>query len=145
MYQVRRRGGAGHQTLDLTEAERLRDDHLLTEDLRAAVSAGDLTVAYQPIVHLRSGTVASVEALLRWTHPDRGPVAPLQIIRLAEENGLIDDDARRGGGAPPRRIPREQLDRTPGAGPLSAGDERVGHLPPWRRVGAFRRTSCSSS
>lgn len=62
--------------------------HLET-DLRAAVASGDITLAYQPEFDLASGELLGFEALARWHHSSRGPVAPDTFIRLAEEGGLI--------------------------------------------------------
>ena len=61
----------------------------LESDLRAAVEAESLTLAYQPIVTLPEGGVVGVEALARWEHPDRGAVSPLVFIACAEDAGLI--------------------------------------------------------
>jgi predicted signal transduction protein with EAL and GGDEF domain len=58
-------------------------------DLREALTVGQLELFYQPIVDLRARAVAGFEALLRWRHPQRGPVPPDQFIPLAEEIGLI--------------------------------------------------------
>jgi EAL domain-containing protein (putative c-di-GMP-specific phosphodiesterase class I) len=58
-------------------------------DLRGAVERGEFELYYQPLVTLRSGRVTELEALLRWRHPSRGVVAPLDFIPLAEETGLI--------------------------------------------------------
>ncbi len=69
--------------------ERLRDRHALKVDLAAALSNNELKVVYQPIVELRTGKVASFEALLRWRHPSRGTIQPTEFIPLAEETGLI--------------------------------------------------------
>jgi diguanylate cyclase (GGDEF)-like protein len=62
---------------------------MLEADLRHALDAGSLEVAYQPIVDNAGETVVSVEALARWTHPVRGPIPPAEFIPLAEHSGLI--------------------------------------------------------
>ena len=58
-------------------------------DLRGAVERGEFELYYQPLVTLADGRVTELEALLRWRHPVRGIVAPLDFIPLAEETGLI--------------------------------------------------------
>jgi diguanylate cyclase (GGDEF)-like protein/PAS domain S-box-containing protein len=62
----------------------------LGKDLRNALSEGQLSLHYQPILHLSSGHIHKAEALLRWTHPVRGPIPPTEFIPVAEELGLID-------------------------------------------------------
>ena len=61
----------------------------LQAELRDAIETGALFVEFQPIVSLPTGHVASVEALLRWRHPSRGVIPPMEFIELAEEAGLI--------------------------------------------------------
>ncbi len=61
----------------------------LQNDLRRALDCREFFMAYQPIVDLHTGRVASLEALIRWTHPTRGVVPPDSFIPLAEETGLI--------------------------------------------------------
>lgn len=61
----------------------------LHDDLRQAIQRGEFYLEYQPIVTLDDGMLAGVEALLRWTHPERGPISPIEFIRLAEETGLM--------------------------------------------------------
>ena len=91
MYQAKRKGGAAHQVIDLREAEQSADRLQLTGDLWAAFAAEQLSVAYQPIVRVADGSVSGVEALLRWTHPLRGPVSPLTVVSIAEQSSLILD------------------------------------------------------
>ena len=57
--------------------------------LRAAFDAGQLWVAYQPVLDLKTEQITGVEALLRWNDPTRGSIAPAEFIPVAEESGLI--------------------------------------------------------
>jgi diguanylate cyclase (GGDEF)-like protein len=91
MYQTKRTGGSGHRVLDLRDALRCTDDHSLEHELRAALARDELDVAYQPIVRSRDGHVVGVEALLRWTHAERGLVSPLWVVGIAERSSLIDE------------------------------------------------------
>ncbi len=72
--------------MDIAAQER----SMLESDFREAVYKGHLRVHYQPLINLATGEVEGYEALLRWTHPDRGEVSPEIFIPLAEEMGLID-------------------------------------------------------
>jgi diguanylate cyclase (GGDEF)-like protein/PAS domain S-box-containing protein len=58
-------------------------------DLRQSFSAGGLELHFQPRIELASGRMSGVEALVRWEHPERGPVPPAEFVLLAEERGLI--------------------------------------------------------
>ena len=58
--------------------------------LRTAVDAGQLMLQYQPIVDLKTKHVYGFEALVRWNHPEKGMISPMEFIPLAEETGLID-------------------------------------------------------
>ncbi|PMZ42788.1 EAL domain-containing protein, partial [Pseudomonas sp. FW306-02-H05-AA] len=51
---------------------------------------GGFEVHYQPLVRLRDGAVTGCEALLRWRHPDRGMISPVDFIPVSEETGLIN-------------------------------------------------------
>ena len=61
----------------------------LESELRRAVATHEFSLHYQPVVDGVRGTVVSTEALLRWNHPQRGLVSPVEFIPLAEETGLI--------------------------------------------------------
>jgi len=61
----------------------------LESELRAALERKELEVRLQPIEEIVSGYIAGYEALVRWTHPERGAVSPVEFIRLAEETSLI--------------------------------------------------------
>jgi diguanylate cyclase (GGDEF)-like protein/PAS domain S-box-containing protein len=69
-------------------AARLQRDELRAA-LHEALDGGQLELHYQPIVDVVSSDIAGFEALLRWRHPERGLVPPLEFIGLAEETGLI--------------------------------------------------------
>lgn len=62
---------------------------LMRADLRHALDRGEFMLDYQPKINLLSGAIAGVEALVRWRHPSRGVVPPLEFIQIAEDCGLI--------------------------------------------------------
>src|SRR5215472_2711640 len=63
-------------------------------DLRKALANEEFELYYQPLVNLKSGRISTCEALLRWNHPTRGTVSPIDIIPVAEDMGLIVDLGR---------------------------------------------------
>jgi diguanylate cyclase (GGDEF)-like protein len=67
---------------------------ILELDLRKALASEEFELFYQPLVNLKSGRIATCEALLRWNHPVRGTVSPVDIIPVAEDMGLIVDLGR---------------------------------------------------
>ena len=83
-------GGRGRfrfYSSDLLQAA--EDRRILEEDLRDALSKGQMWLAYQPVVDSASNMVTGFEALLRWNHPERGPISPALFIPIAEEANLI--------------------------------------------------------
>jgi diguanylate cyclase (GGDEF)-like protein len=71
--------------VDSNDARRLS----LAAELRGAVERGELVVHYQPKARLDTGAIESVEALVRWNHPDRGVLPPLEFVPLAEQTGAV--------------------------------------------------------
>lgn len=61
----------------------------LLSDLRQSIARDELQLYYQPIIDIKSGQVVKLEALLRWQHPEKGFISPVDFIPLAEESGLI--------------------------------------------------------
>ena len=60
-------------------------------ELRSAFKTDALSLVYQPKVNLKTGALAGVEALIRWSHPELGPISPADFIPLAEESNVIDE------------------------------------------------------
>ena len=58
-------------------------------ELRRAIEAGTLTLAYQPLIDLQNDRLAGFEALARWSHPEQGSISPTDFVSVAEESGLI--------------------------------------------------------
>ncbi|HEY1565620.1 MAG TPA: EAL domain-containing protein [Solirubrobacteraceae bacterium] len=94
MHRAKERGRARYELFD----EALRGRALLRlrveNDLRRALERDELVLHYQPLVSLRDRTMVSVEALVRWEHPERGRISPVDFIPVAEENGLIEPIGR---------------------------------------------------
>ena len=89
MYRAKHKG---RHALEFYTAEltALAEEHVLLEmQLRRALANGELALHYQPQMDLRSGEIVGLEALLRWRHPTRGIVPTNELIKVAEESGLI--------------------------------------------------------
>jgi diguanylate cyclase (GGDEF)-like protein len=89
MYHAKRTGRSSYQffTPEMNAFDKQRVE--LEADLRAALAQGQFALHYQPKVNVQHGGIDSVEALIRWQHPQRGMIPPLEFIPLAEETGLI--------------------------------------------------------
>ncbi len=75
-------------------AHSIRRRRQLGEKLRGAVARGEMSLTYQPIVDVADRSVMAVEALLRWTHPEFGAIAPGEFVPIAEENATIVEIGR---------------------------------------------------
>jgi diguanylate cyclase (GGDEF)-like protein/PAS domain S-box-containing protein len=89
MYAAKRKGKDRVELFRSRLYAQERERLALKTDLERALDRGELRVVYQPILELRTGAMVGAEALLRWTHPERGPIPPAEFIPIAEESGLI--------------------------------------------------------
>ena len=89
LYRAKEHGRGGYEIFDEVMRSRVIK-HMQTEnDLRRALQREELLFHYQPVVRLHDGSIACLEALLRWDHPERGVIGPLAFIPVAEESRLI--------------------------------------------------------
>ena len=89
LYQAKDRGKATWEVFDATMNVLAVDGLDVAADLRRAIERGELAVYYQPQLDLPTGEIMGWEALVRWMHPERGPVPPEVFLSIAEETGLI--------------------------------------------------------
>ena len=89
MYRAKAAGKARHALFDAGLHQQVTDRVRLEGELRRAVEAGHLSVAYQPLFNLASGKLTGFEALARWQHPVQGLISPAVFIPIAEETALI--------------------------------------------------------
>ncbi len=89
MYRAKLRGRARHEVFRADMRAGAVLQMALENDLRHSMDRGELRVLYQPIWSLASGRIVGFEALVRWEHPQHGPMQPADFIPIAEETGLI--------------------------------------------------------
>ncbi len=91
MYQAKESGKNAVRSFSGTMSVRSLEYLDLEHSLRRAIGSDELELHYQPKLGLGCGAITGFEALLRWTHPDRGPISPAKFVPIAEEAGLILD------------------------------------------------------
>ncbi|MBR0741279.1 EAL domain-containing protein [Bradyrhizobium liaoningense] len=89
LYRAKADGRGTYRFFETGMDARAQARRLLEMDLRAALQRDEFEAYYQPIRDVASGRVVAFEALLRWNHPQRGLIAPINFIPVAEETGLI--------------------------------------------------------
>jgi diguanylate cyclase (GGDEF)-like protein/PAS domain S-box-containing protein len=89
LYRAKSRGRNGFAVFDPAMIEQASERALLEADLRQSLARGELRLVYQPQFDIATGRPVGLEALLRWTHPERGAIPPASFVPLAEESGLI--------------------------------------------------------
>ncbi|MGK3141709.1 putative bifunctional diguanylate cyclase/phosphodiesterase [Pantoea sp. C2G6] len=90
LYEAKNGGRGRYRQFERAMDESVRTRQIVAADLRAALQNGEgLEVWYQPLMDIGGQQMMGIEALLRWHHPTRGPIAPGEFIPIAEETGLI--------------------------------------------------------
>jgi diguanylate cyclase (GGDEF)-like protein/PAS domain S-box-containing protein len=89
MYQGKKRGHNNYQFFNQDMNTRTIERQTIEADLRGALKRQEFVLHYQPKINLQTGRITGAEALIRWQHPNRGLVPPLQFIPIAEESDLI--------------------------------------------------------
>jgi diguanylate cyclase (GGDEF)-like protein/PAS domain S-box-containing protein len=89
MYRAKMTGRANYQYYEHDMNLAFQTRKALERDLRKAIANNELTLFYQPQIDARRNMIIGAEALLRWTHPQRGNIPPAEFIRIAEESALI--------------------------------------------------------
>jgi diguanylate cyclase (GGDEF)-like protein len=89
LYRAKADGGGVYRFFEFNMDARMQARHAIELDLRKALANSELELFYQPVIDVESGRISGCEALVRWHHPERGLVPPLDFIPIAEETGLI--------------------------------------------------------
>jgi diguanylate cyclase (GGDEF)-like protein len=89
LYRAKAEGRGTYRFFEARMGAQVRDRRRLEHDMRHAVARGEMHLAFQPQTEVRTGDVTGFEVLLRWRHPERGPVSPALFIPIAEESGAI--------------------------------------------------------
>jgi diguanylate cyclase (GGDEF)-like protein/PAS domain S-box-containing protein len=89
MYQAKEGGRQGYKFFSPEMNVRAVERQSIEEDLRSALERKEFSLNYQPKIDLKTGEISGIEALIRWNHPRRGMIPPLQFIPIAEDCGLI--------------------------------------------------------
>jgi diguanylate cyclase (GGDEF)-like protein/PAS domain S-box-containing protein len=89
MYRAKAKNDGAVEIFDPSMNQKAKDRFRLEAELRHAIERSEFLLNYQPLISFRTGRIEGWEALIRWKHPERGMVSPLDFIPLAEETGLI--------------------------------------------------------
>jgi diguanylate cyclase (GGDEF)-like protein/PAS domain S-box-containing protein len=91
LYAAKAAGKGCFRFFEAEMHDAARQRQLMESDLRVALEESQFRLLYQPCVDASSEAVTGFEALIRWEHPERGPISPVEFIPLAEEIGLINE------------------------------------------------------
>jgi diguanylate cyclase (GGDEF)-like protein/PAS domain S-box-containing protein len=91
LYRVKESGRNGHRFFKQEMNEKLTQYLMIEKDLRQAIKNQEFILHYQPLIDLKNKKITGFEALVRWQHPEKGLIAPLDFIPIAEQTGLIKE------------------------------------------------------
>ncbi len=91
LYRAKENGRSGYKIFESGMDSQARERRALEFDLRSAVQNNEMELFYQPLMGAESNKPVGFEALIRWNHPIRGQIAPVEFIPIAEGNGLIKE------------------------------------------------------
>ena len=89
MYEAKSQGKSQCRHYDETYAQKIRDRVLLERQLQLAIQNDEFVMFYQPRANAHTGQFSSMEALIRWQHPERGLLSPAEFITVAEQTRLV--------------------------------------------------------
>jgi diguanylate cyclase (GGDEF)-like protein len=89
MYEAKRLGKNRYQAFTQSMQDKASHKQAILIDLKTAVTANELRIHYQPIVNLKTNKMVKAEALIRWQHPHKGMIGPLDFISIAEDSNAI--------------------------------------------------------
>ena len=89
MYEAKSQGKSQYRHYDEKYAQKIRDRAQIERELQRAIQNDEFVMFYQPRANARTGQFSSMEALIRWQHPERGLVSPAEFIAVAEQTRLV--------------------------------------------------------
>ena len=89
LYEAKSQGKSQYRHYDVKYAQKIRDRTQLERELQQAIQHDEFVMFYQPRVNARTGQFSSMEALIRWQHPERGLISPDEFIAVAEQTRLV--------------------------------------------------------
>jgi diguanylate cyclase (GGDEF)-like protein len=89
LYRAKGEGRGNYHFFEKGMDEKLQHRRLLEQGLKVALAQGEFRLVYQPLVSLEENRICCLEALLRWDHPEKGLIPPMEFIPIAEETGVI--------------------------------------------------------
>lgn len=88
LYRAKESGKGVYRFYEESMGRRLQERRKVESDLRSALGKGEFELHYQPVLNAEHGHIESMEALIRWQHPDKGLIPPIQFLPIVDEIGL---------------------------------------------------------